>query len=205
MQTTNKKGQLVVISGPSGCGKSTVISEVRRQRSNLEFSVSYATRDPRQGEEDGVHYHFVSVEDFEQKIREGFFLEYARYQKHYYGTSKVFVEENRNAGRDVVLDIEVEGAATVHRVYPEATLIFMTTPSFAELARRLRGRNTESEEVIQGRLRRAKEEYREIPKYDYLVINDQVEKAAAEVLAIMKANDCRVSARLDLIKEDVSL
>ena len=205
MRKTSKRGMLIVISGPSGSGKSTVISEVRSQRPGMCFSVSYTTREPRQGEENGVHYHFVSREQFEQMIAGDCFAEYAAYQDNYYGTSKAAVESLLEQGMDVVLDIEVQGAANIHRLYPDAPLIFITPPTFAELARRLRSRQSESEAVIQGRLERAREEYKEIPMYDYLVINDKVSEAAQEILAILKAQECRVSARLDLIKEDISL
>lgn len=200
-----RKGHIVVISGPSGVGKSTVISEVRNQRSNLTFSISYTTRKPRQGEENHVHYHFVDKETFEAMIARDAFLEYACYQGNYYGTARADVRSLTEAGFDVLLDIEVQGGATIRRVCPEATLIFVIPPSFGELSRRLHGRQSESEEVIQGRLARAREEYKEIPQYDYLVVNDKVPQAAEEVLSILKAQDCRVCNRLDLVKGDISL
>lgn len=205
MRKTAKRGQIIVVSGPSGAGKSTVIAEVRTRRANLTFSISYTTRQPRQGEENHVHYHFVDRETFRQMIEEGAFLEYASYQGNYYGTARADVEALVGDGYDVLLDIEVQGGATVRRLCPEATLIFVVPPSFGELSRRLHGRQSESEEVIQGRLNRAREEYREIPNYDYLVINDKISEAADEVLSILKAQDCRVSARFDMIKGDISL
>ncbi|MCD8383231.1 MAG: guanylate kinase [Clostridiales bacterium] len=205
MNTRAKKGQIVVISGPSGVGKSTVISEVRNQRQSLTFSISYTTRQPRSGEENHVHYHFVDMEVFSRMIEAGEFLEYACYQGQYYGTSRADVEALIQSGHDVLLDIEVQGGAQVRHLCPEATLIFVIPPSFGELSRRLHGRQSESEEVIQGRLQRAREEYQEIPSYDFLVVNDKVPQAADEVLSILKAQDCRVSARLDMIKEDIVL
>ncbi|MCD7735237.1 MAG: guanylate kinase [Clostridiales bacterium] len=205
MNTRAKKGQIVVISGPSGVGKSTVISEVRNQRQSLTFSISYTTRKPRSGEENHVHYHFVDMEVFSRMIEAGEFLEYACYQGQYYGTSRADVEALVQSGHDVLLDIEVQGGAQVRHLCPEATLIFVIPPSFGELSRRLHGRQSESEEVIQGRLQRAREEYQEIPLYDFLVVNDKVPQAADEVLSILKAQDCRVSARLDMIKEDIVL
>ncbi|MCD8047184.1 MAG: guanylate kinase [Clostridiales bacterium] len=205
MNTRAKKGQIVVISGPSGVGKSTVISEVRNQRQSLTFSISYTTRKPRSGEENHVHYHFVDMEVFSRMIEAGEFLEYACYQGQYYGTSRADVEALVQSGHDVLLDIEVQGGAQVRHLCPEATLIFVIPPSFGELSRRLHGRQSESEEVIQGRLQRARGEYQEIPLYDFLVVNDKVPQAADEVLSILKAQDCRVSARLDMIKEDIVL
>ncbi|MCC8128939.1 MAG: guanylate kinase [Clostridiales bacterium] len=186
-------------------GKSTVISEVRNQRQSLTFSISYTTRKPRSGEENHVHYHFVDMDVFSRMIEAGEFLEYACYQGQYYGTSRADVEALIQSGHAVLLDIEVQGGAQVRHLCPEATLIFVIPPSFGELSRRLHGRQSESEEVIQGRLQRAREEYQEIPLYDFLVVNDKVPQAADEVLSILKAQDCRVSARLDMIKEDIVL
>ncbi|MBQ3089196.1 MAG: guanylate kinase [Oscillospiraceae bacterium] len=196
-----KRGQLVVLSGPSGVGKGTVIQYVRQRRPELTFSISYTTRKPREGEVDHVHYHYVSVETFRQMIEEGAFLEYTRYQENYYGTAKADVEALREQGQDVLLDIEVEGGSNVRRLCPESTLIFLLPPSFEELEARLRGRKSESDEVIRGRLSRAREELQEVPNYDFLLVNDHVEQTGEEMLAILKAQECRVSARLDLLKE----
>lgn len=187
-----KNGQLIVISGPSGVGKSTVIAEVMHRRDRLFFSVSYTTRAPRAGEQDGVNYHFVNEAEFERMIRENELLEYTRYQENYYGTSQKIIQEKLDAGIDVLLDIEVEGGGNVRRKNQGAALIFVVPPSIEELERRLYGRRTESDEVIQGRLRRAHEEMKEIPNYDYLVVNDSVENAANEILAILTAERCRV-------------
>lgn len=191
------KGTLIVLSGPSGVGKSTVISELLSEREDIHFSVSYTTRSPRVGEADGVSYCFVSKEEFEGMIRRGELLEYAQYVDNYYGTSLVLIEEKLSAGIDVLLDIEVQGAAKVREKCPDAVLIFIMPPSFEELSRRLHGRHTDNETVIEGRLQKAREECKEIPNYDFLVVNDKVSDAAAEIRAILTAEGCRTKYWID--------
>jgi guanylate kinase len=200
MKKKDKRGTLLVLSGPSGAGKSTVIHALMERRGNLYFSVSYTTRQPREGEQEGVNYHYISNETFEHMVENDEFLEHAGYVDHYYGTGKRLIEDHLSAGEDVILDIEVQGAAIIREKCPDAVLCFLTPPSFEELARRLRGRQSESEEVVLGRLARAKEEYQLIKNYDYLVVNDQPENAVAELAAILDAASCRVSQRLNYIE-----
>lgn len=198
----NLRGSLTIISGPSGVGKSTVIDQVLRRRPDLYFSVSFTTRKPRDGEVDGVNYYFVDQAEFERMIREGELLEYANYSGNYYGTSAKLIDEKLAQGTDVLLDIEVVGSKIVHDKRPDTPLIFVIPPSFEDLSRRLHGRQTDSEEVIQKRLDRAKEELKETSRYDYLVVNDVVEDAVEEVLAILCAERCKTSKRIHLVEKE---
>ena len=200
MMRKKSRGQLIVLSGPSCVGKSTVIAELLSEREDIHFSVSFTTRQPRVGEAHGVNYNFVSHTEFERMIANDELLEYAEYVHNYYGTSLKVIEEKLEAGIDVLLDIEVQGAAKVRAKCPDAVLIFIIPPSFEELSRRLHGRNTDGEEVIAGRLQKAREEYREIPNYDYLVVNDKVSTAAAEIISILTAESCRTKNRMNLVE-----
>ena len=195
-----KKGRLFVMSGPSGAGKSTVISRLLKERPDIYFSVSFTTRKPRKGEVNGVNYNFVDKAEFERMISADEFLEYAQYVGNYYGTSLKVIREKIEAGINVLLDIEVQGAANVRKKCPEAVTIFMMPPSMEELKRRLCTRNTDEESVILKRLEQARREYREIMLYDYLVINDEVECAVKELLSILAAEECRVENRAYLIE-----
>ena len=194
------KGTLLVLSGSSGVGKSTIIAQVLEQRPELYFSVSCTTRAPRPGEVDGVNYTFISREEFQARIERGEFLEYAEYVGNYYGTSMTVIREKLEKGVDVLLDIEDQGAAKVREKLPEAASVFIVPPSFEELANRLRGRGTDSEEKIRQRLDTARREAKEIKYYDYIVVNDTVEHAAQEVLATLTAQDCRTQRRIDQIE-----
>ena len=195
-----KRGNLIVLSGPSGVGKSTVIAQLLSERQDIHFSVSFTTRQPRVGEEDGVNYNFVDKTEFERMIADNELLEYAQYVGNYYGTSLKVIRDKLEQGVDVLLDIEVQGAATVREKCPDAALIFIVPPSFEELSRRLHGRNTDDEDVINGRLMQACEEYKQIPHYDYLVVNDKVPEAVAEIKAILLAHECRMQNRIHLVE-----
>ena len=178
------KGKLVVISGASGVGKGTVLGIMMNKRSDLAFSVSATTRDPRPGEVDGVHYYFITKERFEEMIANGEFLEYDAHAANYYGTPRALAEEKMERG-SVLLDIEPNGAKQVKAAAPEATLIFIMPPSMEELERRLRGRGDTSEEQIAMRMERAVWEMEQRSWYDYVVTNDDAERCADEILKII--------------------
>lgn len=179
------KGRLFVISGASGVGKSTVLKRVLDSKENITFSVSATTRAPREGEQNGVNYYFVSHETFRQMIENGEFVEYDDHMKNYYGTPRRQLDEKLEKG-DVILDIEPVGAFNVQAQCPEAVLIFIAPPSYEELERRLRSRGDTPEDQIQVRLERARWEMEQSQKYDYIVINDQVEACAAKILEIIE-------------------
>ena len=193
------KGKTFIISGPSGVGKSTVLRELFRDREDLYFSISATTRQPREGEVDGVHYHFIDVDRFRQMIQEDACLEYAEYVGNFYGTPKRFVDEAMEQGKDVILDIELQGAIQVTSKRPEVVRIFIAPPSWEALEKRLIGRGTDSADKIQKRLVRAKVELQNANTYDYFVINDTVEQAVREINAIMLAEHCKPSDRMDIL------
>ena len=195
------KGKTFIISGPSGVGKSTVLSQLMQKRA-LYFSVSATTRDPRPGEENGVHYHFLDRDTFQSWIENGEFLEHAEYVGNCYGTPKRYVDEAMEQGKDVILDIEVQGAMQVVETRPETVRIFIAPPNWAELERRLTDRGTDSAEKIQQRLQRAKVEFRTAASYDYFVINDTVENAVRELDAIMTAEHCKPQDRYAALAEN---
>ena len=180
------KGKLFIISGASGVGKGTVLKSIMQKRQDLMFSVSATTRDPREGEVDGVHYYFVTKETFEDMIRNGEFLEYDAHAANYYGTPKAQMEEKLSRGL-VLLDIEPNGAKAVREKRNDATLIFIMPPSMEELERRLRGRGDTSEEQIKMRMERAVWEMEQKNWYDHVVVNDQVDVCAEEILKIISA------------------
>ena len=191
-----KKGKTFIISGPSGVGKSTVLGALFEGRDDLYFSVSATTRAPRPTEMPDVDYHFIEAETFRQWIEDGEFLEYAEYVGNFYGTPKKYVDAAMDEGKDVILDIEIQGATQVHELRPDVVRIFIAPHSWEELERRLTARGTDSPEKVQKRLLRAKVELENAGHYDYFVINDTVDNAVAELRAIMLAEHCRPADRI---------
>ncbi|MBE6158130.1 MAG: guanylate kinase [Firmicutes bacterium] len=193
MIKNKKSGQLIIVSAPSGAGKDTVVRGVmEKDNHNRWVSVSATSRSPRKGEQNGVDYYFFSKEEFEQKIKEDYFLEYAEYAGNYYGTPKEFIKEKLDQGIDVILIIEIQGAAIVKQKLPESLLIFIMPPSLKTLVKRLKGRGTDSNDKIIERFHTAYKEINEVTKYNYVVVNDKLEEAIEKVDAILKAEKCRV-------------
>ncbi|MBO5987816.1 MAG: guanylate kinase [Lachnospiraceae bacterium] len=194
-----KKGILMVISGFSGAGKGTLIKKLLENYDNYALSVSMTTRQPREGEQDGREYFFVTREKFEKTIAESGLIEYATYCDNYYGTPKAWVEEQLAAGKDVILEIEIQGALQIKEKFPESLLLFVTPPDAAELKRRLEGRGTETAEVIAKRLSRAYEESEGMDAYDYIVINDDLMQCVRELHAMIEAARKEPVRRKDFI------
>ncbi len=187
----NRCGTLIVYSGPSGVGKGTLLKPLLQRDPNLVMSVSATTRKPRPGERDGIEYHFIERERFQSMIDGGEFLEYACYNGNFYGTPHHFVQEQLNQGKNVVLEIEVQGAMQIKKNCPSALFVFVMPPSLDELKRRLEARGTESQAERDGRITAASAEIRLAKEYDYILINDDLDRASGELSAIITAAGCR--------------
>lgn len=187
----NKKGILIVVSGFSGAGKGTIMKELLKRYDNYALSISATTRQPREGETDGREYFFKTADEFEKMIAKDELIEYARYVENYYGTPRAYVEEQLENGKDVILEIEIQGALKVKEKLPDTLLLFVTPPSAAELEHRLVGRGTETREVIASRMHRAKEEALGMDRYDYLVVNDDLDQCVEEVHEIIQSEHRR--------------
>lgn len=199
----NEKGKLIVISGPSGAGKSTVVFKAIEARNDVCFSTSVTTRKPRPGEIDGKEYFFVDLDRFRGMVENDELLEHAEYVANSYGTPRAYVEQKLNDGLNVILDIEVQGARQVNEKMPDAVKVFIIPPSLDELKRRLESRGTDTARAVEARLIRARQEYQEADFYDYIIVNDDADKAAAELSAIMTAERCRAAGREQLLTNPV--
>ncbi len=201
-----KKGILTIISGFSGAGKGTLLNEMLKKYNNYSLSISATTRKPREGEIDGKSYFFKTKEEFEDMIREDAFIEYASYVGNYYGTPKSYVMDKLEKGQDVILEIEIQGALKVKEKYPEAMLIFISTPNALSLKERLEGRKTENVDQIKARLKRAAEEASSMEKYDYILINDNLNEAVDNLHQLIQSQKSKVSYNInliDIIKKDL--
>lgn len=198
MIKTNNKGLLIVVSGPSGAGKDTICQKLIKENSNIWMSVSMTTRKPRPLEKDGVDYFFVSSEEFENKINDNTFLEYASYNDNYYGTPKDKVEEKLNEGKDVILVIDINGAINIKKIIQSALFIFIMPPDMETLKNRLIGRKTESKDKVVQRFITAYNEVNNYKKYNYVVVNDKVEDAVNKVKSIIQSEKCRVDRIEDI-------
>lgn len=197
----DSKGILIVVSGFSGSGKGTLMKVLLEKYDNYALSISATTREPREGEVDGQHYFYKTTEEFEKMIAKDELIEYARYVNHYYGTPRKYVEEQLESGKDVILEIEIQGALKVKNKFPNTLLLFVTPPDAKTLERRLVGRGTETADVIKSRMLRAAEESDGMDAYDYLIINDDIEVCRDEVHQIIQSEHSRCSRNEEFIKQ----
>ena len=198
----NEKGILIVVSGFSGSGKGTLMKELMtRYPDTYALSISATTRSPREGEVDGREYFFVSKDEFEKMIAKGELIEYAKYVENYYGTPRDYVEKKLDEGKDVILEIEIQGALNVKKMFPDTLLLFVTPPSAEELKKRLVGRGTETMDVIESRMDRACEEAEGMENYDYLIVNDSLDRCVEEMHSIIRGEHRRSSRNCEVMKE----
>lgn len=194
------KGRLIVFSAPSGCGKGTMLAEILKD-DRFYCSVSATTRNPREGEVDGVNYHFLTTEQFQEKINCDGLLEYAKYCDNFYGTLKSEVDDNIAKGKNVILEIEVQGAMKIREIRPDALFVFIAPPSVKELERRLRKRGTETDDVIAKRVAQASNELTYADKYDYIIVNDALEDAISDFMAVIKAESLKTENSREILNE----
>ena len=194
MIKTKKQGLLIVLSGPSGCGKNTVCNALKKENKNIWESISMTSRDRRPGEKNNEDYYFVTKEEFEEKIKENKMLEYASFAGNYYGTPKDAVQQKLDEGKDVILVIEIQGALKIKEILPQSLFVFLLPPSMNELKKRLERRKTETKEKMMERFEIAYREINELPKYNYVIVNDDYEEAANKLNAIITAEKCRVES-----------
>lgn len=199
------KGLLISISGPSGTGKGSVLAKVKQADSSFGTSISVTTREPRDGEKNGVDYFFKSKDEFMKMYEEGEILEYDEFVGNYYGTPTVALQEMSEAGTDVLLDLTIAGSMALKENFEQSVTIFLLAPSYEELEKRLRGRGTDSDEAIKARLEMARQETNFVGHFDYVVVNDDVDEAAAKILAIIKAEKCRCVRNIEMLEDVIKV
>jgi len=192
LNNRENRGNLIILSGPSAVGKGTVLRALLEEYNDVCYSVSATTRKPREGEVDGVHYFFMSQDEFKDSIENDEFIEWAKVHNNYYGTPRHYVQETLKSGKDVILEIDIQGARQVAESFSEGVFVFLAPPSMEELKSRIYKRGTETEDVIQTRMSNATKELEEIDRYDYLIINDEVENAVNKLKSIIIAERCKI-------------
>lgn len=195
------EGLLAIVCGPSGVGKGTVLKLVKERTENIRFSVSATTRKPREGEIEGQNYFFVSLDRFHEMIKNDELVEWVEYCGNYYGTPKIYIEQSIKSGYDVILEIEVQGAANIKNMFPDCVSVFILPPSYEVLKKRIEGRGTESVETIEKRLNKAKDEVAFVNKFDYVIINDEIENTANDLNNILSSERLRFSRNKDILAE----
>lgn len=199
------KGLLISVSGPSGTGKGSVLAKVKELNPSFGTSISVTTREPRDGEKDGVDYYFKSKDEFMKMYEEGEILEYDEFVGNYYGTPTVALQDMSEAGTDVLMDLTIAGSMALKENFEQSVTIFLLAPSYEELEKRLRGRGTDSDEAIKTRLEMARQETNYVGHFDYVVVNDDIEEAANKILAIIKAEKCRCARNVDLLEDVIKV